>query len=367
MRTALLVFVVSRAFFAVVAMAALTIARPAPPPGNEVSEPLGPARLYEALTAWDGQWYEAVVTRGYGEAGLNPGTGQSTSAFFPLLPAFMRLGGMIGLSPDRAGIVVSNLALLIALFAAHCLFREWRGEQVARASIWVMGFAPFSAVFSMVYPEAILALAAVAAFFFLEKRKPLLTAVFASAAVLARPNGFAVPIVVGLGAVLSVLRSGQRVREAVAWSPVWALPLACFGVWMVFLGRWTGDPLAFVSAKRAWTEVTLFSLLGGSGPGAHLSGGTALHVALAASAAAVVAAARRELPGSWTAFWLLYVTPSALFGLASAGRYAWTAFPVFAATARLAGRDRWAKPLAFALGAAGTLVTVGIFEMRLVP
>ncbi len=367
MRTALLVFVASRAFFAVVAMAAVTLARPTALAGSEGSEPSGPARLLEALTAWDGRWYESVVTRGYGEAGQNPGTGQSTSAFFPLLPALMRLGGVVGLSPARAGVVASNLALVAALFAAHRLFHAWGGEQAARASLWVMGFAPFSAVFSMVYPEGLLALAAVGAFLSFEGRKPLLTAVFASAALLARPNGFAVPLVLGIWTVLSVVRSSERLRETVTWSPVWALPLVSFGAWMVLLGHWTGDPLAFVSAKRAWTEVTLFSLLGGEGPGAHLSGGTALHVALAAAAAAVVVAARRELPGSWTTFWLVYVTPSVLFGLASAGRYAWTAFPVFAATARLAQRARWAKPLVFGLGAAGTLVTVGIFEMRLVP
>src|SRR5689334_4880104 len=73
------------------------------------------------LTAWDGRWYRMVAERGY----LVIPRHQSDTAFFPLYPSLLRVGRAFGLSADAAGLLVANLALLVALVALYELVRTW--------------------------------------------------------------------------------------------------------------------------------------------------------------------------------------------------------------------------------------------------
>ena len=69
---------------------------------------------------WDALWYVRIAERGYagrfgvddleGRTGEPPATG-----FFPLMPLLMRGVGWIVGSPLRAGLLISNVSLLVSL------------------------------------------------------------------------------------------------------------------------------------------------------------------------------------------------------------------------------------------------------------
>jgi hypothetical protein len=364
LRVALSVFVVTRALFLLIAYAAVVMASGKATVPNGASRP---QMFYDTLTGWDGQWYVAAATRGYGEAGVNPGTPESTRPFFPLLPALIKAGTMAGIDPNIAGLAASNLAFLAALYFSHRLFDLWRGGRFATRATWIAGIAPFSGMFSMIYADGLLLLGAVAAWYSYERRHRWAAGAWASVAVLSRPNGYAVVAVLAFMVIGFVLKSDDRIREAIRWIPVVVLPSFAFSVWMVLMARWAGSPLAFLSAKKGWTEVTIFSALSPNGAAPPTSMGTVLHLALTIAAFGVLFLARRFVPLSWIALWVLYVVPALFLGLAGSGRYAWTLFPVFGASAVVLERPAFSKPLAFGLGVCATLVTIGIFQGRLVP
>lgn len=364
LRVAITVFVTSRIVFLPIAYAAVVMASRMGPVIQDVGRP---QLFYDALTGWDGRWYLKAATVGYGEAGVNPATGESTRPFFPLLPALIKLGVSAGLDSRVAGLAATNLAFLAALYFSHRLFDLWRGERFATSATWITGVGPFSAVFSMIYADGLLLLGAVAAVYYFERRRPWAAGAWAAVAAMARPNGVAVAAVLAVSAMTVVYRSNDRLGRAIRWAPVPALPASALAAWMALLGRWAGDPLAFAAAKRAWTEVSIVNGLSPGGGVPPLGGGVVLHLTLALAALGILLWAGRGIPGMWTWVWILYVVPALFLGLIGSGRYAWTIFPALAATALVVRRSRLAKPVVYGLGASATLVTVGIFLGRLVP
>ncbi len=364
LRVAAVVFLVTRVIFVIVAYAAVVLASPR---AALLPEKSRPQLFYDALTGWDGDWYVAVATRGYGEAGINPETSQSTRAFFPLLPWLISLGEAAGLTPEAAGLIASNLAFFVGLYFSHRLFAYRNGERLANRAVWVAGAAPFSGVFSMIYPESLLLASSAAAFYYYEKRRPWRMGVAAALAVLARPNGFAVAAVLTFCVLAAIYRSADKLKTAFGWAPAVVLPVLAMGGWMLLLAKWAGDPLAFIDAKNAWTEVSLKALIDPTDTGPSVSSGTALHLALGLGALCIVVSAARRIPAAWTALWLIYVGPALVLGLVGFGRYAWTVFPVFGATGVTLSRSRFAGAVLYGIGVAFALVTVGIFQWRLVP
>ncbi|MER3396480.1 MAG: hypothetical protein C4319_06820 [Acidimicrobiia bacterium] len=322
--------------------------------------------FYESLTEWDGDWYVTAAEKGYGQEGINPQTGESTQPFFPLLPALIKAGSLVGLNPRVAGLTAVNFAFIVGLFFCHRLFALKAGVRQATAACWITGAGPFSVVFSMIYPESLMLAATAAAFYFFEKRRPFAVALCAAIASLARPNGAVTAAVLSGCAIAVTVSSARPAREILRWTPVAVFPAAVLGSWMFLLWRWTGDPFAFVSAKRAWAEVTVESIIV-EGQSAKVSLGTLSHVALAIAAFVLIAYAWRNLPLSWKALWFAYVIPALFFGLAGTGRYSWSIFPVFAAAGWASLRRRVAVPLTYAVAVSATLVTTGIFMSRLVP
>src|SRR5207237_1362940 len=61
----------------------------------------------------------------------------------------------VGLSADTAGLLIANLALLVALVALYELVRVWTDERTARRAAVYAAIFPVGYVFSMVYPEAV--------------------------------------------------------------------------------------------------------------------------------------------------------------------------------------------------------------------
>jgi hypothetical protein len=114
---------------------------------------------------WDGAWYLVIAHYGY-----RPDLGAYTSsrtAFFPLYPLGLSAISHLGVPPVLAGVLLSLLALALALYGIHRLttlelahagrapLARPSGDEVARLAVMVTAFAPMAFYLSAVYSESL--------------------------------------------------------------------------------------------------------------------------------------------------------------------------------------------------------------------
>jgi hypothetical protein len=114
---------------------------------------------------WDAAWYLVIAHYGY-RPDLDAYT-SSRTAFFPLYPLGLSAISHLGVPPVLAGVLLSLLALAVALYGIHRLTtlelsRAGRsaiprrgGGEVARLAVMVTAFAPMAFFFSAVYSESL--------------------------------------------------------------------------------------------------------------------------------------------------------------------------------------------------------------------
>ena len=203
----------------------------------------GPLSL---LGSWDGLWYQRVASAGYL---LVPGR-QSDPAFFPLYPLLLRASHSLGLGYAIAGIIVSNVAFLVALVGFHELTREFLGRDLARRATRYLAVFPLSYVFSMVYPESLVLALSVFAVVAARRGNWLVAALFAGSAALARPEALLVAVPL-LGVAVHQYRTLTPARRGLAFGGVLA-PLAGLVAYLLYLARVLHDPLAWSHAEQTW-------------------------------------------------------------------------------------------------------------------
>jgi hypothetical protein len=197
--------------------------------------------------SWDGHWYSMIAAHGFM---YFPGQ-QSDAAFFPGYPLTLRLlHGISGLPLEVTSSIISNLALLAAMFAFAVLSAEVVDRESAfRAARWLAIF-PASFVFSMAYPQSLLLLLIVCFALALVRDRFLLAAFLAAGATLMRPEG-GVLIIPALAVAFRrwhLLDPRQRglALGAAATGPV---VLAAFPLYL----KWAlGDLRAWFQTERLW-------------------------------------------------------------------------------------------------------------------
>jgi hypothetical protein len=204
------------------------------------------AKPFGALTVWDGIWYRRVAVHGYL---FVPGH-QSDTAFFPLYPVLLRTVHATGLPLDAAGLLLSNLFLLVALLAVYELgLVLLPADDARRAAIFVAVF-PTSYVFSMIYPESLVLGCMALALLLAVRGRWLLCSFAAAAAALARPEG--AMLVLPLAAiVLDRWRTLTPERRGRALAAVLAAP-ATLASFLLYLGWAVHDPFAWNETQQAW-------------------------------------------------------------------------------------------------------------------
>ncbi|HYP22745.1 MAG TPA: mannosyltransferase family protein [Actinomycetota bacterium] len=206
----------------------------APPPWQRVT------------SNWDTGWYLTIVNDGY-QTAVN---GETNLAFFPLYPLVIRLLTKLGPDPVAAGVAFSLTCFLGALFLLRTLVAEKVSEQVARHTLLLLVFWPFSFFFGLVYTESLFLLLVVGAFFFVHRRHWWLAAACAGLAGATR----AVGIFVAVAVVLAYFEKewSPTVKKSATILGLAAAGLSGLGAFMVFLKVHTGDFLAFLEAQRFW-------------------------------------------------------------------------------------------------------------------
>ncbi|BCY07194.1 hypothetical protein [Actinoplanes sp. L3-i22] len=209
--------------------------------------------LLKLLGNYDAAWYVTIVQRGY-DTGipLTPAGGLATTnlAFFPLFPGLTAIADpVLPGGADVAGIAVSWLAGIAAAWGIYALGAHVRGRTagILLAGLWAV--IPHGFVESMGYTETLFTALAAWSLLALLRRQWITAGVLCTLAGLTRPTGSALIAVLGVSALIAV------VRRRDGWRPWVGGAIAPLG----FVGYivWVGDRLGradgyFHVQKDAW-------------------------------------------------------------------------------------------------------------------
>jgi len=230
--------------------------------GNLVHHRPGPLPL-EIAARWDAEWYLLIADRGYGADDEFPQGGVAyrpgdDSGFFPLYPLLIRAVAATGLTTLAAGVIVSNLAALLAAALLRDLVKRDRGEEEARRAVWILLAFPTSFFLSAVYAESVLLAATLLAVRLARDGRAPASGAAAALACLAKPTG----VLALLPVLAEILRPrGGEEREA-AGRLAGRAALACLapalavGGWIAFCHARFGEWLPFVARQQRWRGAT---------------------------------------------------------------------------------------------------------------
>jgi hypothetical protein len=230
-----------------------------PPPdidhGQEVLAPW----LY-----WDSTFYREIADHGYPASDQQEfdEAGQPLVAFFPGYPAAVRLVSSVTGDVGLAAILTTLGAGLGLAVVARRWFSGAVGERAGRWATLALFLFPWSFIIVAAgYSEALFLLAAVSAFVLLEDDRPVAAGLVGAVASATRAVG--VGVVVGLVVVLLERRGALRWRgwrPQVDWSRLRRrdagvlLSAGGIGGWMLLCWVRYGDPMAFSTAQRGWSQ-----------------------------------------------------------------------------------------------------------------
>lgn len=210
----------------------------------ELPPPLGWVR-------YDAGWYAHIATEGYS---YTPGE-QSSVAFFPAYPIVLRGLTALGLDTFLAGVLLTMVCGVLALV----LFTHWAraraDEDTVRNAGLLLALYPFAFfLYGAMYSDALFLLLIVGAFLLLERGYLLPAVLLGAMATAARP--VAPALVLGLLA----RRLEWKHERGQRWSGVDLLPVlaaAGFLLYVLYLWRTFGEPLAFVKVQSApgWDQM----------------------------------------------------------------------------------------------------------------
>jgi len=206
------------------------------------------AALPDLYLRWDSFWYIGIAQQGY--TTTTPPwveAGSTAYAFYPLYPALMwAVGELTGWSSAVAGLVVSNVSLLAALFVIYALAWHWSADRtVAALTVILLSFAPEGFIFSAVYTESLFVLLTAGAMLAFERKQYLLAGVLAALGSASRSNGVFIALYFGLRLLRDDgLKSALHLwREPERYLPIVMAPLGLFAFWW-FAMLTTGDAFA---------------------------------------------------------------------------------------------------------------------------
>ena len=318
-----------------------------------------PGEVQMGRLIWmDGQWFRLIAVNFYDRPYIDGRW--SEYPFFPLFPS---LGGVLmklGASPTLALAGISWLAALAAMAGAYRLAVRHLPVAAAPWAPWFIAIAPGAVTMVLGYADSLYLAGLVWALVLAEDRRWWAAGLLAAVATASRPNG----VIATLAVVVTVLaaRAGLRALVAVAAPSVVFLVGWCWYLWWA-----TGDPLVFWSAKDAWSEISLATLLSDPFNSRHEPGW--FHLGFLLLLTVPYAMRARQQPLAWAFVVVLGVVPPLMLGVEGLARYAILAFPMpLAAADVLTARHRWPAAVCLvASGAAMALLAVAVIRWSWLP
>jgi Mannosyltransferase (PIG-V) len=210
-----------------------------------------PVNMVSLLTSWnhwDATNYVRMAQFGYQNV--------YDLAFFPLFPALIwTFGHLLGnWSYLLVGTVISNLALLGALFVIYQLAVESLGEQVAHRTLLYLCIFPTAFFFFAAYNESLFLLLTASAFLAMRRQRWWLAGILGMLAALTRSAGLflVVPYMWELWVSQGSI-TATRQKILLRLLPIALIPLGmafyCLYCWKVW-----GDPIAFATVQSHWAR-----------------------------------------------------------------------------------------------------------------
>ena len=194
------------------------------------------------FVSWDALWYVDVATHGYS---FNESR-QSNVNFFPLYPALVSVGAAATGNVWLSAFLISNLALVGALYFFYRLARmDYDAPSARRALVYLLVF-PASFFLSIPYTESLFLLLSVAAFYFARKQDWAMAAAAGFLAGMTRPVGIILVVPLAME-YLSSRRAGPWLAFALA-------PAAGMAAYFAFLWAKLGEPLAWLRMQHFFSR-----------------------------------------------------------------------------------------------------------------
>lgn len=314
-------------------------------------------RLLDVLgSRWDTGFYVSIAEEGYRYEGVP----LPSVAFFPLYPLMMRAVTPLVGDELIAGILISNIALLLAAILFYRLTADSWGDAVADRAVWYWLIFPAAFFGTAVYSESLFLLCAIGAFYFARRGYWEVAALLGIGVAMTRFVGIIIAPVLLLEWWVQWRAAG--VGDGERPSPFGllaglAVPLGTLA-YMGYLWRVFGDPLAFVHGAAAWARqpqspivmvASLFEIPAGGWWAALMAGQIHLDnwldflAVLLFVVLGLVLLYWRQWPEA--VFVLLGLSMAMSSGLLmSQRRYMWALFPAFIVLAKWGGRP-WVDKL----------------------
>lgn len=223
---------------------------------------VAPDNLFvDIWSRWDSGFYISIVEQGYSYIPEQV----SNVAFFPLYPLLTRITSLFTPTVYHAGVIVSHVCLLGALYFLYKLAALEFDKATASRAVYYIAAFPTAFFFSAFYTESTYLFMSVAAVYFARRRLWAWAALFAMLTTVSRVVGLGIWGVVGLewltaqGWTLSTIHHKQAWLNLFQglrrnWTELLVILLAPLGLvsHMLFLNRTVQDPLAFWSVQSAW-------------------------------------------------------------------------------------------------------------------
>lgn len=306
--------------------------------------------LIDGWARWDSGWYKGISEAGY--SNLPNEAGQRDTAFFPLYPLLLAAARFVCGNSILAGVLVSNLAFALGLVLLYEFAKQRFSTEVAWRAVVLVSIFPFSFIFGALYTESVFFLASMGAFYFAERRRWFVAALFGIGVATSKTLG--VTIALPLAVLYMQQREWQWKRIDASVVAV-ASPLVGLAAYALYLQHRFGDPLAFVHAQNAagWSsahdqyarlELFVDELKMLSSPSGVLAGD--FHMTNVANIVAILWAIPLAV-GAWRvlgpaySIWSFLVIASSLGIWIGFGRYIAPVFPLFVTMAVWLRRESW--------------------------
>jgi hypothetical protein len=202
---------------------------------------------------WDSYWYINIAEDGYSaQIGTDFSKTQANYAFFPLYPMLMRLvGTFIGGKYFLAGIIVSNVCLIVACFLFSRLVQLKSDRQTSLQSVKFLLLSPTAFIFSGVFTESLYLMLAVLCFYLAEKRQWLLVGITGFFLALSRSVGVLIIIPMLYEYFQSKEFQFKKIRYDILFLLLIPLGLTLFAIYNYHL---TGNFFAFSQIQSGWNR-----------------------------------------------------------------------------------------------------------------
>lgn len=219
--------------------------------------------FFSVLSIFDGNWYKSIISGGYAvEPTGHIAHDAANWAFFPLYPMLVK--GACAVTSGEAevvGCVLSTGFFVIALCVGYRYITYTR-KNAKQAWLFVvfMAFGFYSFYFSLLYTESLFLLLVISTLYCMRRKRYILMGIFGGLASATRNLGIMLVFAIAVQYTVDYMRVKDKSLKgyfiSIFGNPRLVLGMALIPAgmfaYMAYLGKLTGDPMAFMHIQRAW-------------------------------------------------------------------------------------------------------------------